>query len=231
MLADVDPDGRDPALRQMVLIGHSQGGLLARLIVTDSGDPFWNNIAKEPLAGLKMKEETRELVKSSMFFEPLPFVKQIIFLCTPHRGSFRVTGLVLDVIRRLVTLPARVVKGMPEVAEENPGLLATAMRAPTAVDNMLPGQQFIRTLSASPMAPWVTTHSIIAVRGIGPPEGLSEGGGEVRERAPGGSGLRESGALRALGAGQAGDDRGGAPDYPRGGHRQVERRVFWLAPR
>jgi hypothetical protein len=110
-----------------------------------------------------------------MFFEPLPFVKQIIFICTPHRGSFRVTGLVLDVIRRLVTLPARVVKGMAELAEENPGLLATAMRAPTAVDNMLPGQQFIRTLSASPIAPGVTTHSIIAVRGIGPPEGLGDG--------------------------------------------------------
>jgi pimeloyl-ACP methyl ester carboxylesterase len=175
ILSDVDPDGRDPALRQMVLIGHSQGGLLARLMVTDSGDRFWNNIAQEPLARLKMKEETRELVKSTMFFEPLPFVKQVIFICTPHRGSFRVTGFVLDVIRRLVTLPARVVKGMAELAEENPGLLATAMRTPTAVDNMLPGQQFIRTLSSSPIAPGVTTHSIIAVRGVGPPQGLSDG--------------------------------------------------------
>jgi pimeloyl-ACP methyl ester carboxylesterase len=174
-LSDLDPDGRDPALRQMVLIGHSQGGLLARLMVTDSGSRFWDNIAREPLARLKMNEETRELVKSSLFFEPQPFVKQIIFISTPHRGSFRVTGLVLDLVRRLVTLPARLVKDVADLARDNPHALANFTRMPTAVDNMLPGQQFIRTLSSSPIPPWVTTHSIIAVRGVGPPAGLSDG--------------------------------------------------------
>ena len=34
---EIDPDGRDPALNQLVVIGHSQGGLLTRLMVTDSG--------------------------------------------------------------------------------------------------------------------------------------------------------------------------------------------------
>src|SRR5262245_7627064 len=173
--SDLDPDGRDPALGQMVLIGHSQGGLLARLMVTDSGTRFWDNITKEPLARLKMRDDIRELVQSSMFFEPLPFVKEIIFICTPHRGSFRVSGLVLDLVRRFVTLPARLVKGVSELAKDNPAALGRFTHMPTAVDNMLPGQQFIRTLSSSPIAPWVTTHSIIAVRGIGPPEGLSDG--------------------------------------------------------
>ena len=110
-----------------------------------------------------------------MFFEPLPFVKEIIFICTPHRGSFRVTGLVLDLVRRFVTLPARVVKGVAELAKENPAVLGQITHMPTAVENMLPGQQFIRTLSSSPIAPGVITHSIIAVRGVGPPEGLSDG--------------------------------------------------------
>jgi pimeloyl-ACP methyl ester carboxylesterase len=175
VLSDLDPEGRDPALRQMVLVGHSQGGLLARLMATDSGTRFWDNISKEPLTRLKMTDDVRELVKSSMFFEPLPFVKEVIFICTPHRGSFRVSGLVRDLVRRLVTLPARVVKGIAEVAKDNPEVLAQLTRTPTAVDNMLPGHQFIRTLSSSPIAPWVTTHSIIAVRGVGPPKALSDG--------------------------------------------------------
>jgi pimeloyl-ACP methyl ester carboxylesterase len=173
--SDLDPDGRDPALDQMVLIGHSQGGLLARLMVTDSGTRFWDNITKEPLSHLRMSEDLRELVKSSLFFEPQPFVKEIVFICTPHRGSFRVTGLVLDLVRRFVTLPARVVKGVAELAKDNPAVLGEITHMPTAVDNMLPGQQFIRTLASSPIAPGVTTHSIIAVRGIGPPQGLSDG--------------------------------------------------------
>ena len=174
-LSDLDPEGRDPALRQMVLIGHSQGGLLARLMATDSGTRFWDNITKEPMARLKMTDDVRELVKSSLFFESLTFVKEIIFICTPHRGSFRVSGLVLDLVRRFVTLPARVVKGVAELAKDNPAVLGQITHMPTAVDNMLPGQQFIRTLSSSPIASGVTTHSIIAVRGIGPPEGLSDG--------------------------------------------------------
>ena len=174
-LSDFDPDGRDPALRQMVLIGHSQGGLLARLMVTDSGTRFWDNISKEPLARLKMTDDMRELVQGSMFFDPQPYVKQIIFICTPHRGSFRVSGLVLDLVRRLVTLPARVVNGISDLARDNPGVLGQITYTPTAVDNMLPGQAFIRTLASSPIPPWVTTHSIIAVRGVGPPHALSDG--------------------------------------------------------
>src|SRR5262249_1220367 len=51
---DFDPEGRDPALRDMVLIGHSQGGLLTRLMVTDSGNRVWDNFSKTPLSELKM---------------------------------------------------------------------------------------------------------------------------------------------------------------------------------
>ena len=40
IVQELDPLGRDPTLHQMVLIGHSQGGLLTRLMVTDSGPRF-----------------------------------------------------------------------------------------------------------------------------------------------------------------------------------------------
>ncbi len=36
-VSELDPQGTDPALRRMVLIGHSQGGLLAKMMVIDSG--------------------------------------------------------------------------------------------------------------------------------------------------------------------------------------------------
>lgn len=177
VLQEIDPDGRDPALRDMVLIGHSQGGLIARLMVTDSGDRFWSNVSKEPLDELKMTPEIREIVRTSLFFEPLAFVKQVIFISTPHRGSYRVTGFVLDLVRRFVTLPATIVKGAADIAKENPGAIPREVlgSTPTAVDNMLPGQRFVRTLSSSSIAPWVTTHSIIAVRGVGPPNGQTDG--------------------------------------------------------
>jgi hypothetical protein len=104
-------------------------------------------------------------------------VKTVVFMATPHRGSYRVTGLVLDLVRRLVTLPVTVVKGITDVVRENPDAvhLDTLSDVPTAVDNMRPGHPFIRTLSESPFASDVDVHSIIAVQGAGPLARRSDG--------------------------------------------------------
>jgi hypothetical protein len=40
---------------------------------------------------------------------------------------------------------------------------------------MTPGNPFIQTLAEVPVAPGIHAHSIIAVRGPGPPEGQSDG--------------------------------------------------------
>jgi pimeloyl-ACP methyl ester carboxylesterase len=174
---ELDPEGRDPALGHMVLIGHSQGGLLTRLMVTESGNRFWDNVSEVPLSELQISPETRELLQTAMFFEPLPFVDTVVFIATPHRGSFRATGFVLNIIRRLVTLPITVIKGIGELATQNPQLFSRdAMRSvPTAVDNMSPGHPFTKTLSASPIAPGVKVYSIVAVLGEGPLTGQTDG--------------------------------------------------------
>ena len=47
-VARLDPDGRDPALRQMILIGHSQGGLLVKMQAISTGDRLWKPSATSP---------------------------------------------------------------------------------------------------------------------------------------------------------------------------------------
>jgi pimeloyl-ACP methyl ester carboxylesterase len=174
ILTELDPAGRDPALRNMVLIGHSQGGLLVRLMVSDSGSKFWDANADVPFSDAKLSDATRALVERTMFFEPLQFVKRVVFVATPHGGSFRVGTFVLTLVRKLVTLPLTVVKGIQEAARE--GLVTKALaRIPTAVDNMRPGSTFIETLATMPIAPGVAAHSIIAVQGRGGPAGLNDG--------------------------------------------------------
>jgi len=176
-VADLDPDGRDPAMRRMVLIGHSQGGLLARLMVTDSGTRFWNNVSKVPLSELKVTPEQHELLEGTFFFKPLPFVSRVIFIATPHRGSFRATGFVLDIVRWLVTLPVKLVRDFGDLVQQNPDAIVSRdalKRMPTAVDNMSPGNPFIKALSSSPIAPGVKVNSIVAVLGEGPLTSLGD---------------------------------------------------------
>ncbi|MGH7310160.1 MAG: esterase/lipase family protein, partial [Candidatus Rokuibacteriota bacterium] len=177
VVKDVDPEGRDPALRRMVLIGHSQGGLLAQLMITTSENRFWNGLTEVPFAEIKGSPENRALLQRTFFFEPLPFVSRSVFIATPHGGSFRVSTFVRRVVQRIVTLPVTVVKGIQDVAQENPDAvsLTTLGGIPTAVDNMLPNSRFIKNLAACPIAPGVTTHSIIAVLGSGPVTGKTDG--------------------------------------------------------
>ena len=90
-----------------MVIGHSQGGLLTRLMVTDSGTRFWDAITDVPFEKIDVSPETRALIRRTMFFESQPYVKRVVFIATPHRGSFRVSSLVLGIVRKLVTLPGR----------------------------------------------------------------------------------------------------------------------------
>jgi hypothetical protein len=176
-VADLDPDGKDPALRRMVVMGHSQGGLLTRLMVTDSGQRFWANISNRPFDDVKMSPEVRGLMLHSMFFKPVPYVQRVVFLATPHRGSFRVSTLVMNAVRRVVTLPVNLMKGFSDIAQHNPDLAVhlRTQRLPTAVDNMFASSPFVRVLSESPLASGVPAHSIIAVQGQGNPLGLDDG--------------------------------------------------------
>jgi pimeloyl-ACP methyl ester carboxylesterase len=176
-IKDFDPTGSDPALHRMVVMGHSQGGLLTRLLVTDSGTRFWENASSMPFDQLKLDPEARALLQKTMFFEPEPFVSRVVFLATPHRGSYRVTSLVLNLVRRLVTLPLRLTQQLQDVIRLNPGaFIGESIKSlPTAVDNMRPTNRFVRTLSESPIAPGVAAHSIIAVQGTGDLIRLSDG--------------------------------------------------------
>ena len=172
-VARLDPEGKDEALRRMVLIGHSQGGLLVKMQAISTGDRFWNAASKKPLAELKLTDQTRELLKQALFVEPLPGVSRVMFICTPHRGSF-VAGrnVIANVTRRLVSIPFNMAAAMADI-ERNPELGMVTM--PSAVDNMSPRHRFIKALQEIPVTSSVTVNSIIAVDGDGPIEDGDDG--------------------------------------------------------
>jgi hypothetical protein len=162
-VADLDPEGKDPGLKQMVVIGHSQGGLLTKMTVIDSGMGLWP--FSVPPEQLDVSAETQELLTNALIIKPLPFVKRVIFVATPHRGSYQALGFLGSLASWLVNMPGRFVKFNVELLRlQARGLtLATVGGVPTAVDNMNPNNLFIRNLSAVPIAPGVVAHSIIAV--------------------------------------------------------------------
>jgi len=176
-LQALDPDGKDPALRQMVLIGHSQGGLLTKMTVIDSGTRLWDYFSRRPLEALHVSADTREVLRRTRFVTPLPFVREVIFISTPHRGSYVAGWHLSHWVSGFASLPRTVVRASADVLKGNADALLfdPTMATFGAVANMTPGSAFIEALAPIPIAPGVRAHSIIPVTGDLPPDGQDDG--------------------------------------------------------
>jgi pimeloyl-ACP methyl ester carboxylesterase len=161
---DLDPEGKDPALRQIVVIGHSQGGLLTKMIATDSGDKVWAAVGNKPLDQMKMSERSRDLLRRVLFFEASPWVSRVIFICTPFHGSYRVTSLVQSLAMRMIRVPRNVASATADLFKENPDALPPELRkrTPTSITGMKPGSLMDRTLETLTIPPRIRSHTIVA---------------------------------------------------------------------
>jgi pimeloyl-ACP methyl ester carboxylesterase len=173
---DVDPEGKDFALNQMVVIGHSQGGLLTKMMVVDSDNRFWSNVTSVPFNQADLDPETRELASRAMFFRPQPYVTRVIFIATPHRGSYMASNPIVKFGNKFINLPGGLAKTAVALGNlREASLMGTPFTMPTALDNMDSSNPFIKVLSSLPIAPGVHAHSIIPVTGTGPVEQGNDG--------------------------------------------------------
>jgi len=179
----LDPDGLDPALDRMVVVGHSQGGLLTKTTVVSSGDRLWNAVSSKPLSVLRTAPASQDLLERSYFLEPLPFIERVVFLATPHGGSYIAGSWVAHQVARFIQLPVDLTQAFADLAigdREAVAMQNSETLIPTSVDNMTPGNTFIQVLRSLPMAPSVKGHSIIAVQGDPSHEKANDGVVEYR---------------------------------------------------
>jgi pimeloyl-ACP methyl ester carboxylesterase len=59
-ISKLDPDRRDPAVHNLVLVGHSQGGLLAKMLVINSGSRMYDAFSSKPIGQLALTNDNRE---------------------------------------------------------------------------------------------------------------------------------------------------------------------------
>ncbi|HME62384.1 MAG TPA: alpha/beta fold hydrolase [Candidatus Binatia bacterium] len=175
LVSELDPAGTDAGLKNVVVMGHSQGGLLTKMSVIDSGMALWAfSVSPEEL---DVSLETRDLLTRALIIKPLPFVKEVIFVATPHRGSYQALGILGNLASWLVNMPGRFAKLSFDILTlQKQGIfLGPFSGIPTSITNMNPNNRFIQSLSAIPIADGVVAHSIIAVEGDGPPEKGDDG--------------------------------------------------------
>jgi len=168
-IKELDPDGHDPALQQMVVIGHSQGGLLTKLTATDTGDRLWRAINTNRLETINLSQAQQDFVRKYFYYERLPFVSEVVFISTPHRGSYLAGNFARNLARKFVTLPKQLLDQGRELVglKEKLGLPKNLKGMPTSLDSMSPNNPVLLALADIPTAPGVKAHSIISVEGDG----------------------------------------------------------------
>ncbi len=162
-VARLDPECTDAALDNIVLVGHSMGGLHAKLQVVESGTAIWDAIACRPRGELRARPEVQRLMTDTYFFEPLPFVKRVVYVATPHKGS-ALASLGVGRVASLTVKPPPVPTAIHrEVVTMNPDYFRPDFekRVPTSIDILEPSSTVLMALESLRPPCWVTTHSII----------------------------------------------------------------------
>lgn len=167
-----DPKRTAAATHEMVFIGHSMGGVIARLMLSESGDTLWNGaVERFNLHGERLRRVEARLGPLARF-SPQPDVGRAIFIASPHRGTDIAGDRLGRLIGRLVRLPLTILGKFEDVflalqdggEPGEPGGKPKAPRIDTSIDNLKATDPFIRASSALPMAPQVRYHSIVARR-------------------------------------------------------------------
>lgn len=163
---------------RMVLVGHSMGGLISRLATSSSNTAKCLEFLKELGFDRKkfdaLSDSDRKSIANVIEFEPLPFVKRVVFISVPHRGASLASTSIGKFGARCVRLPAGIIR-------RQQSLLSSLFNAPiskddlpimTGIDNLAPDDYAIRMLNSLEMNKNIPYHSIIGNRdGYGIPGG------------------------------------------------------------
>lgn len=174
---EFDPRRSDRELSNMILVGHSMGGLIAKLQVTSSGDRLWRAVANRPLDQISAPNDYRELIRSSFYFQPSPYVSRVVFIATPHRGSAFATRLVGRIGSSFVSEPELRRRRHRNLINNNPGVFSkqVSRRVPTSIDLLEPQSRLLQTIDKLPVRCGVALHSVIGDRCCSISLGRSDG--------------------------------------------------------
>lgn len=155
--------GESRALQDMVLVGHSMGGLIARQLTMSSGDSFWKILSERPFSELEGEPETLARLRETYFFEPVSGVNRVITIGTPHHGSRFANETTRWLSQKLITLPKTVTNEYMQLAKKNAAVFKNTkpFTISTSIDSLAPTSPFVQQMLGAQTAANVSYHNII----------------------------------------------------------------------
>jgi pimeloyl-ACP methyl ester carboxylesterase len=158
-----------PLRKPMVVIGHSMGGCISRLLITDTGNKVWISIFGKPPEQVPLSPETKKLYTEALIFKHRRDVGRVIFISAPLRGSELGSNWIGRIGSSLVKAPETLLKAGDEAKQyetAQPGELKLK-RIPNSVDTLAPNDAFVLAINEVPITPGIPYHVISGDRGKG----------------------------------------------------------------
>jgi hypothetical protein len=163
MRRELDPERQSPALDQMVLVGHSMGGLVSKLQTVESENAFWNTMSERPFSELNATPEDVQSLASVFYFRPNPSVRRVVTLGTPHRGSEFSNDVTRWLGNKLIELPQKMLAGRDELLSRNRDYFRpnAPLDIQTSIDSLSPKSPVLPVLLSASPGPWVAYHNVV----------------------------------------------------------------------
>lgn len=159
----LDPNQQAIALDEMVLVGHSMGGLISLLQTVESEDHFWKLASDHDFSELEGDLTAIENLRKTLFFTPNTQVKRVVTLATPYQGSDFANPTTRWLGKKLLSLPQLLVTKNQNLIERNPGFFKNKdlLTIETSVDSLAPDSPFFKAMAEVKPAPWTRYHVVV----------------------------------------------------------------------
>ena len=161
-----DPNGTARASHDITLLGHSMGGLLARLMVSNSEGHLLAAFSEGLDPEQPEPHQFTEKLRPYLEFEAVPQVSSAIFVAAPHRGTDFANNRVARWAANLITLPFSMLEQFGDIArslaQASPRIgKQSLLRIPNSIDNLSDEDDYVRAAAQLPIDARVRYHSII----------------------------------------------------------------------
>lgn len=173
-----DPEGDDSLSRNMVVAGHSMGGVLSNMLITDFDDRIWQEISDQRFDVVSADWPNKQAASDLLFFEYDKAALRAVFFSAPHRGANIATSGLAGALSQLAKLPSNVLFSMEDFIARgsSQGLKYQPKgKKMTSVQSLRPDSPILLAMDRSPHKSGVNYHSIIGDRGKGDTPDSSDG--------------------------------------------------------
>ena len=150
--------------KNLVIVGHSMGGILTRMQVTNPGRKLWNAVFRDKADKIYAELPADSILKRALLFQANPHVSRVVFFSTPHRGSDLANLRISSLAARFIRMPVTLVRGFNKqllgiMRQVDPSI----RRIPTSIQGLSPRSPLLKALADLPLT--VPSDTIVGNRG------------------------------------------------------------------